>query len=296
MSEPPSRVEKPAPGSAILLAHCPDQKGLVAAITEFIFRNGGNILSLEQHVDREIGRFFIRAEWELGGFLIERERIGEGFKTLIANRTGMSWRIYFSGERQRVAVLVSKAPHCLLDILARVRSGEWSVDLRLVLSNHPELAWVAEAFGAPFHHLPAGSRSPEDLEAGQLELLRGAEIDLVILARYMLILGPGFVSAFPERIINIHHSFLPAFTGARPYHRAYARGVKLIGATAHYVTEELDEGPIIEQDVVRASHVNTVGDLTRMGHDVEKIVLARGISRHLDRKTLVYGNRTIVFT
>jgi len=285
----------PKSRSAILLMHCPDAKALVASVTEFIAKNGGNILALEQHVDPHIQEFFMRVEWDLANFAIPDDKIGDYFDTLIARRSSMTFRLYFSDERLRLAVFVSKPSHCLYDILGRVHSGEWRADVTLVASNHPDHAGLAASFGVPFHHFPINSDNRADQEQAQIALCRENAIDLVVLARYMIIVGAPFIQAFPERVINIHHAFLPAFIGAKPYHRAYERGVKLIGATAHYVTADLDEGPIIEQDVNRVSHLDSIEELTRKGFDVEKITLARAIRRHLERKTLVFKNRVIVF-
>jgi formyltetrahydrofolate deformylase len=284
-----------SPRSAILLMHCPDAKGLVAAVTEFIARNNGNILALEQHVDPQVNQFFMRVEWDLATFAIPDDKIGDYFDTLIARRNGMTFRLHFSEERLRMAVFVSKPSHCLYDILGRVQSGEWQADVPLVVSNHPDHAAIASSFGVPFHHYPITKENRAAQERAQIALCREHNIDLVVLARYMIIVGTPFIEAFPERMINIHHAFLPAFIGAKPYHRAYERGVKLIGATAHYVTADLDEGPIIEQEVNRVSHLDSIEELTRKGFDVEKITLARAIRRHLERKTLVFANRVIVF-
>ena len=281
--------------SAILLLHCPDQKGLVAAITKFIADNGGNVLSLEQHVDSQINEFFMRVQWDLAAFAIPREKIGDYFKTLVADRLNMNWKLHFSDERLRMALFVSKPAHCLYEILGRVQGGEWAVDLPLILSNHADHASVAARFGIPFHHFPIDKENREAQEQTQIALLNESKIDLVVLARYMIIVGAPFVREYSGRMINIHHAFLPAFIGARPYHRAYDRGVKLIGATAHYVTADLDEGPIIEQDVVRVTHRDSVEDLTRMGGDVEKLVLSHAIRRHVARKTIVFNNRVVVF-
>jgi formyltetrahydrofolate deformylase len=281
--------------SAILLIHCPDQKGLVAAVTEFISKNGGNILALEQHVDPLAHEFFMRVEWDLATFAIPDEKIGDFFDTLIGKRHSMTFKLHFSDERLRMALFVSKPAHCLYDILGRVQAGEWQVDIPLMVSNHPTHAEAATKNGIPFHHFPIDKDNRAEQEQKQIALLRDHNIDLVVLARYMIIVGAPFIEAFPERMINIHHAFLPAFIGAKPYHRAYERGVKLIGATAHYVTADLDEGPIIEQDVIRVSHMDSIDELTRKGFDVEKITLARAIRRHLERKTLVYQNRVIVF-
>jgi formyltetrahydrofolate deformylase len=282
--------------SAILLVHCRDQRGIVAAITEFIAQNGGNILSLEQHVDTHVGEFFMRVQWTLDGFAIPSERIADFFKVLIGDRFGMDFRVHFSDERLRMAIFVSKTSHCLHDLLARVQSGELPVDVPFIAGNHTDLEPVARAHGIPFEYFAVGKDNRAEVEQAQVDFIRKHEIDVVVLARYMIILGETFIRALPERVINIHHAFLPAFIGARPYHRAYERGVKLIGATAHYVTADLDEGPIIEQDVVRVSHLDSIDELTRKGGDVEKITLARAVRRHVERKTLVYGNRVVVFS
>ena len=282
--------------SVILLIHCPDRRGLIAAVTEFITKNQGNIIYLDQYVDPVHQVFFMRIEWELDNFLIPREKIGEYFDTLLAHRFQMQWRLYFSREVLRMAIFVSKLPHCLYDILSRWKTGEFVVDIPLILSNHPDLKAVAEQFGVDFYHFPITPETKIDQEQSELELLRKYRIDFIVLARYMQILTQRFVQHYPNRIINIHHSFLPAFPGARPYHSAYERGVKVIGATSHYVTAALDEGPIIEQDVVRVSHTDTLSDFIRKGRDLEKVVLARAVWLHLQHKTLVYQNRTIVFT
>ena len=221
--------------SAILLVHCNDQNGLVAAITEFISKNGGNILSLEQHIDSHMNQFFMRVQWSLESFAIPDDKIGEFFRVLIAERNAMTFRLHFSDERLRMAVFVSKTSHCLYDIMSRVQAGEWQVDLPLIVSNHPDYEKIATSFGVPFHHFPVLGDTRTEQERLQIELLQAQKIDLVVLARYMVIVGAPFIQAFPQRMINIHHAFLPAFIGAKPYHRAYERGVKLIGATAHYV-------------------------------------------------------------
>lgn len=281
--------------SAILLIHCPDQKGIVIGVTDFIFRNGGNILYLEQHVDTERQVFFMRIEWDLHDFVIEEGKIGEYFETLVARRFSMHWRLHFSGEVPRMALFVSRQSHCFYDILARVEAGEWQVEMPLVISNHTDLQAATERLGIDFVHVPVPAHNRDEAEARQLELLREYRIDFIVLARYMQVLSNGFVAHYPERIINIHHSFLPAFPGARPYHSAHERGVKIIGATSHYVTAELDAGPIIEQDVVRVSHEDAVDDMVRKGRDLEKMVLARAVWHHLHHNILVYENRTVVF-
>ena len=281
--------------SAILLIHCPDQKGIVISITEFIFKNGGNILYLDQHVDTGRQAFFMRIEWDLGDFVIVDEKIGEYFETLVASRFSMNWRLHFSDEVLRMALFVSKLPHCFYDILARYEAGEWQVEIPLIISNHADMQPAAERLGADFVHLPISRENREQQERRQLELLQEYRIDFIVLARYMQVLSDEFISHYPNRIINIHHSFLPAFPGARPYHSAHERGVKIIGATSHYATSELDAGPIIEQDVVRVSHEDSVEDMIRKGRDLEKVVLARAVWQHLHHTVLVYENRTVVF-
>jgi formyltetrahydrofolate deformylase len=281
--------------SATLLVHCPDQPGIVVAITDFIFRNAGNILYLDQHVDRELQVFFLRVEWDLEHFAIDAGDIGREFVGQVAERFDMRWQLYFSDEVPRMAVFVSKLPHCFHDILARYESGEWRVEIPLIISNHPDLRKATERLGIDFYHLPVSPENRRDQELKQLALLQQYKIDFVVLARYMQVLGEGLIKQYPERIINIHHSFLPAFPGGRPYHSAHARGVKIIGATSHYVTVELDAGPIIEQDVVHVSHKDSVEDMVRMGRDLEKIVLARAVWHQLHRDILVYRNRTVIF-
>jgi len=289
-----SNLENPSP-SAILLIHCPDRKGLIASVTEFIHKNNGNIIYLDQHVDAVKQVFFMRVEWELENFVIPTGKIGEYFETLIARPFGMKWTLYFSTAVPRMAIFVSKLPHCLFDILARCQSGEWKVEVPLIISNHPELETVVRRFGIDFHCLPLTAANKPAQEQKQHALVQEYKIDFIVLARYMQILTDEFVAHYPNRIINIHHSFLPAFPGAKPHHAAYERGVKIIGATSHYVTAQLDEGPIIEQDVVRVSHHDSVDDLMRKGRDLEKVVLSRAIRHHLQRKILVYDNRTVVF-
>ena len=281
--------------SAILLISCPDRRGLVASITEFISRNGGNILSLDQHVDGERQMFYMRVEWELDGFALPTERIGEEFGGTIADRFDMEWRLHFSDEVPRVALFVSRLSHCLYDILSRCQSGEWRVEVPLIISNHPDLEPVAKRFGIDYHCFPITGENKGGQEKAQRALLEEKGVELIILARYMQILTDDFVAAYPNRIINIHHAFLPAFPGARPYHSAYDRGVKIIGATSHYVTAALDQGPIIEQDVARAGHSDSVEDLVRKGRDLEKVVLSRAVWHHLQRKIHVCGNRTVIF-
>jgi formyltetrahydrofolate deformylase len=281
--------------TAILLIHCPDQQGILATVTEFLNKNRGNILYLDQHVDRQEKIFFMRVEWDLEDFTIPSDKIGEYFNTLIATPMNMNWSLHFSGDISRMALFVSKMPHCLFDILARYTAGEWDVNIPLIISNHELLEPVAERFGIEFYHFPIDSENKKEQEEREIELLKAHNIDFIVLARYMQILSENFVEQFPDRIINIHHSFLPAFSGAKPYHAAHDRGVKIIGATSHYVTSELDAGPIIEQDVTRCSHVDSINNLIRKGRDLEKIVLSQAVYKHLQRKILVYKNRTVVF-
>jgi formyltetrahydrofolate deformylase len=281
--------------SVILLIDCPDRKGLLASVTEFIFKNNGNIITLDQHVDSEKQVFFMRVEWDVKDFAIPKEKIGEYFDTLVAQRFEMNWRLYFSGDKPRMAIFVSKLPHCLYDILSRCQSNEWDVEVPLIISNHPDLESVSNNFGIDYHLFPIDKENKREQEVKQTMLLRQYKVDFIVLARYMQILTEDFVSKFENKIINIHHSFLPAFPGAKPYHSAHERGVKIIGATSHYVTADLDSGPIIEQDVVRVSHKDSVEDMIRKGRDLEKLVLSRAISYHLERKILIYDNRTLVF-
>ncbi|MDU1904214.1 MAG: formyltetrahydrofolate deformylase [Dysgonomonas sp.] len=281
---------------AIILIYSPDQPGLVAAITDFIHVNGGNIINLEQHVDRQEGTFFMRIEWDLANFLIPKEKIGEYFQTMYANKYSMTFRLYFNDYIPKMAVFVSKMSHCLFDILARYTAGEWKVEIPLIISNHEDLRWVAEKFGIEYHVLKVTKENKQEIETEQKELLEEKGIDFIVLARYMQILTDEFIQSYPNKIINIHHSFLPAFIGAKPYHAAYERGVKIIGATSHYVTTELDAGPIIEQDITRISHRDSVQDLVRKGQDLEKIVLSHAIEYHINRRVLVYKNKTILFS
>ena len=279
--------------TGILLLSCPDQTGVVAAVADFIWRNGGNIIDAEQHTDDTDGAFFQRVEFALDGFDIERERIAETFAP-VAERFQMQVRVHFSDERPRLAILASKSAHCLVDLLARSAAHELPADIALIASNHPDHAELAAFHGVDFHHLPVGD-DPVAQDRAMAALLQSERIDRVVLARYMRILSPEFVDAFPNRIINIHHSFLPAFIGAEPYRQASERGVKLIGATAHYVTADLDQGPIIDQDVTRVSHRDSIDALARRGRDLEVVVLARAVEADLENRVLVWGHRTIVF-
>jgi len=279
--------------SAVLLVSCPDQQGLVAKIANFIYANGGNILHADQHRDPEAGLFLTRIEWALAGFNLPRDLIEPAFGA-IAAPLGATWQLHFSDAVPRIAIWVSRQSHCLLDLLWRHQAGEFQAEIPLMISNHDTLRPIADQFGIAYHYLPITAATKAAQEQQQLALLKAHNIDLVVLAKYMQILSDEFVAAFPT-IINIHHSFLPAFVGANPYHRAYERGVKIIGATAHYVTADLDQGPIIEQDVIRISHRDETPDLIRKGKDVERIVLARAVRLHLQNRTLIYGNRTVVF-
>lgn len=290
----PNRTAARALPSATLLISCSDREGLVAAVTQFIASNDGNILHLDQHVDQQENIFFMRVEWDLTRFRVSPDQLHAAFAP-IAERYGMRWAIHLSAQVPRMAVFVSKEAHCLYEILSRYTAGEWRVEIPLIVSNHPLLKDVADQFNIPFHVIPVTKDTKAEQEARQIALLREHGVDLVVLARYMQILSAEFVAQFPNRIINIHHSFLPAFPGAKPYHMAYSRGVKIIGATSHYVTADLDAGPIIEQDTVRINHKDSVEDLIRKGKDVEKLVLARAIRLHLQNQVLVYNNKTVIF-
>ena len=279
---------------AILLLWSPDRPGIVAEVSHFIFTYGGNIIESSQHNDPVSDTFLMRIEWDLSGFALPEEKIEAAFEP-IAMKFGMTFRIEFSSRTTRMAILVSQYDHCLYDLLLRNREGETHADIRLIISNHEKLRPVAELFGIEFHHVPVRRETKAEAEARQLELLKEHAIDLVILARYMQILSSTFVAAFPNQIVNIHHSFLPAFVGAKPYHQAYERGVKIIGATSHYVTDSLDEGPIIEQDVTRVSHRDSIESMVRKGRDLEKLVLSRAVKLHLEHRVMALGNRTVVF-
>ena len=281
--------------TAKLLLHCPDQPGILAEVTDFITVNKGNIIYLDQYVDHVENIFFMRIEWELESFLVPQEKIEDYFETLYAQKYGMSFRLYFSDVKPRMAIFVSKMPHCLFDLLARYTAGEWNVEIPFIISNHPDLQHVAERFGIPFHLFPITKETKEEQEKKEMELLAKHKVNFIVLARYMQVISEKMIDAYPNRIINIHHSFLPAFVGAKPYHAAFERGVKIIGATSHYVTTELDAGPIIEQDVVRITHKDTVQDLVNKGKDLEKIVLSRAVQKHIERKVLAYKNKTVIF-
>jgi formyltetrahydrofolate deformylase len=280
--------------TAIMLIDCPDRKGIVAVMSDFLFRHNANILHADQHQDADLGLFLTRIEWDLSGFDLNAKGFARKFAP-IARRFEMHWRLEFSEVKPRLAIFVSHYDHCLADLLYRLESGELHSEIPLVISNHPDAQRLAEFHRVAFHHIPTGSLSKREVERKQLVLLREHNIGLVVLARYMQILSPQFVRRYPQRIINVHHSFLPAFSGARPYHRALERGVKLIGATSHYVTEKLDDGPIIEQDVVRISHRDQLQDLIQKGRDIEKAVLSRAVRWHIEHRILIYAKKTVVF-
>lgn len=281
--------------TAKLLLHCPDKPGILAAVTDFITINKGNIVYLDQYVDREEKEFFMRIEWELENFLIPQEKVEDYFNTLYAQKYDMKFRIYFSDRKPRMAIFVSKMSHCIYDLLARYTAGEWDVEIPLIISNHPDLEHIAYRFGIPFYVFPITKENKVEQEEKEMQLLKENGVNFIVLARYMQVISEKMIEAYPSRIINIHHSFLPAFVGAKPYHAAFERGVKIIGATSHYVTTELDAGPIIEQDVVRITHKDTVQDLINKGKDLEKIVLSRAVQKHIDRKVLAYKNKTVIF-
>lgn len=280
--------------TAILLVAAPDRRGLVAGISDFVYRHGGNIVDAAQHTDVDAGRFFMRIEWQVDGFRLRADEIHPAFARWARPRKAR-FRLHFSRDVPRVAILASRLDHCLYDLLSRHRAGEFRAAIPLIISNHPDLEPIARFHRVPFHHVPITPRTKARQERAQLALLRENRVETVVLARYMQVLGPRFVDAFENEIINIHHSFLPAFAGARPYQQAHERGVKIIGATSHYVTPALDDGPIIEQDVVRVTHRDSVEDLVRKGRDLEKRVLAQAVRLHLERRVLVHGNRTVVF-
>ena len=281
-----------------MLLHCPDQQGIISELTKFITDNQGNIVYLDQYVDRQDGMFFMRIQWELDGFLIPREKISEYIDTLYVRRYQMEFSLYFSDQRPRMAIFVSKMSHCLYDLLARWKAGEYNVDIPCIVSNHEDLRYVAEQFNIPFHVWAVNKdhSNKAEVEQAEMELLRRERVTFIVLARYMQIISDDMIAAYPHHIINIHHSFLPAFIGAKPYHQAYERGVKIIGATSHYVTAELDAGPIIEQDVARITHKDSPESLVLKGKDLEKIVLSRAVTKHIERKILTYKNKTIIFS
>ncbi|MBO7646215.1 MAG: formyltetrahydrofolate deformylase [Prevotella sp.] len=284
--------------TAILLLHCPDKQGIITEMTRFITDNNGNIVYLDQYVDTVDHRFFMRVEWQLDNFAIPDEKLEEYIETLYGQRYEMEFKLYFSDKRPRMALFVSKMSHCLYDLLARYKAGELDCEIPCIVSNHEDLRYVADQFGIPYYvwSINKDWSNKQEVEKAEMELLKEKQINFIVLARYMQIVSEELIKAFPNRIINIHHSFLPAFIGAKPYHQAYQRGVKIIGATSHYVTTELDAGPIIEQDVVRITHKDTPETLVLKGKDLEKIVLSRAVKKHIEHKILAYHNKTIIFS
>ena len=290
-----SGSEPGKPRSVVLLLHCPLRLGLAADLTHFVYNQGGRIVYHEQYVDPSLHHYYTRLEWDVSGVSMTEGEMGTRLRDVIGEDSETEWSLHYSDEPLRMAVFVSKEPWCLYDILARVSSGEWQVEVPVIVANHPDLEPVAGKFGVEFRAFAMTKENRDEIEEEQLSLLDARRVDFVVLARYMQVLSETFVRAFPNRIINIHHAFLPAFPGARPYHAARERGVKIIGATSHYVTETLDAGPIIEQDVLRVTHRHSVEDLIRVGHDLEKVVLARAVGSHIRRKIIVHKGRTIVF-
>ena len=280
--------------TAILLISCPDRKGLVAGIADFLYRHNANIVHADQHQDSELGLFLMRVEWDLHDFDLPPQQFESHFAP-IAEKFEMQWRLALSAHRPKVAIFVSRYDHCLVDLLYRHQSGELHCDIALIVGNHTDTQWIADSYRIPFQHIEMRPHGKAEAEAAQLALLRQHAVDLIVLARYMQVLSADFIRHYPNRIINIHHSFLPAFLGAKPYHRAFERGVKLIGATSHYVTEALDDGPIIEQDVARISHRDAINDLIQKGRDLEKGVLSRGVRWHIENRILLYANKTVIF-
>ena len=280
--------------TATLLITCPDARGIVAAIADFLHQHNANILHADQHQDAENNLFLMRVEWDLAGFSLDEASFNQAF-ALIANKFSMQWQLKLSQHKARVAIMVSQYDHCLADLLHRHKSGELACEIPLVISNHRDTEKLVQFYGVDFHYIPVSKDNKAEAEAAQFRLFDEYKIDLIVLARYMQILSPDFVTRYPQRIINIHHSFLPAFIGARPYHRAFERGVKLIGATGHYVTEVLDEGPIIEQDIERISHRDQVEDLIQKGRDLERVVLSKAVRWHIENRILLYANKTVIF-
>ena len=281
--------------TATLMVSSEDKTGIVASLSDMVFRYGGNIIDADQHSDEDTEMFFMRISWSLENFTLDKEGIEDALKVLAHGYKNMQWELWYNEKRQRIAVMCSKTPHCLYDLLLREAMGELNGEIAFIISNHPKLENIAKHFEKPFYHIPVTPESKKDAEDKQLEIIKNEGIDLVVLARYMQIISPNFIKETNGQIINIHHSFLPAFVGAKPYHQAKTRGVKIIGATAHYATEELDQGPIIEQDVSRVTHRNSVKDMIRKGRDLERQVLSQAVRYHLQHKVLVYENRTIIF-
>lgn len=288
-------IASPHMRAAIILMSCPDQTGIITAITEFVYRHQGNIIDLDEHVDFENHTFFMRIEFDLQNFTLDNDELRTYFQRYLATPYQMNWSLHFSDAKPIIALFVSQHLHCLYDILARCESKEWDVKVPLIFGNHEIARPVAERFGAEFHLLHINKENKREQEQKQIDILKQHNVELIVLTRYMQTLSDEFVNEFPTRIINIHHSLLPAFVGAKPYHQAHARGVKIIGATSHYVTAELDAGPIIEQDIVRITHKDSIQDMIRKGRDIEKIILARAVRLHMQRKILVHQNKTVVF-
>jgi len=276
--------------------YCSDQKGIIAAVTNFIHQKGGNITYIDQYVDRPNEAFFMRIECDFIDDSFNLSKFQKNFNDNIGNRFSLNCNFYLKSDKPKMAVFVSKYDHCLYDILAKQQSGELAAEIPFILSNHPDLEIIAKRFEVPFHYIPFSKETKSDAENMQLELLKKYKIDFIVLARYMQIISSKLIDEYNKKIINIHHSFLPAFPGAKPYHSAYSRGVKIIGATSHYVTEELDAGPIIEQDITRVSHLNSIADFIEKGRDLERIVLLRALKLHVNRKVMVYGNKTVIFS
>ncbi|MGB3145992.1 MAG: formyltetrahydrofolate deformylase [Maribacter sp.] len=281
---------------ATILVHCPDQVGIISSVTGFILTNHGNIIYLDQHVDKPADVFFMRIVTEFEESLSGIEKFKKSFQDELATKYSMKWSLHLDDTKPKMAIFVSKYNHCLYDILSRYNSGELDVEIPFILSNHNDLKYIADQFNLPFFHVPFTKENRAEAEQQQLQLLEEFKVDFIVLARYMQIVSGRLINKFPNKIINIHHSFLPAFAGAKPYHAAFKRGVKIIGATCHYVTEELDAGPIIEQDITAVSHAHSISDFIAKGRDLEKIVLSRGVKLHIARKTMVYNNKTVIFS
>ena len=279
-----------------ILIHCPDQSGIISAVTGFIHKKGGNIIYLDQHVDKEANVFFMRLESDFDSSSFDLEKFKREFESTLSKPYHMEWSLHLDSVLPRMAIFVSKYNHCLYDLLSRYHSGELKAEIPFIISNHRELEQIAQQFDIPFHHIPFTKTSKQNAEKQQLTLLKAHKVDFIVLARYMQIVSASLIDEYPNKIINIHHSFLPAFAGAKPYHAAFERGVKIIGATSHYVTEELDAGPIIEQDVTTVSHAHSIQDFIAKGRDLEKIVLSRAVKLHVKRKTMVYNNKTVIFS
>jgi formyltetrahydrofolate deformylase len=288
-------ISSPYVRAATILISCPDQRGIVTAVTDFVYRNQGNIIDLDEHVDFESQTFFMRIEWDVAQFSMSDDELRGHFQRYIATPYMMEWTLHFSDVKPSISLFVSQQLHCIYDILARCESGEWDVKVPIIFSNHEAAREISERFGAEFHLMQITKENKHEQEQKQIHLLKQHNVELIVLTRYMQILSAEFIAEFPNRIINIHHSLLPAFVGARPYHQAFERGVKIIGATSHYVTTDLDAGPIIEQDIVKITHKDSTHDMIRKGRDVEKIILARAVRLHMQRKILVHLNKTVVF-